>query len=277
MKKALSILSILSFFIFIIYACTNQDENIVNTSPETKVVNANKTMETENISPEELGQIHNNILKQYYSLYGENDTEDLLEMNKRLNEISVDLYPSKFTLLSDDEIATFTEFSYGATNVTGWDYRTHSINALDDALGNGTISQDFYDMFKSLVVDGGTYEETLGKLQDYKTALSNQPASTIKTTETNFINGAISVYTSSKEYWANDPDLQSSNTSGKYFGGCDPEDQIAIADTYGSIMGGLFGVATSGGVSSVVWGAVGSWGFSKAIRMQIKKNNGKCV
>ncbi|WBV59469.1 hypothetical protein PFY12_10405 [Chryseobacterium camelliae] len=195
-------------------------------------------------------------------------------MNKRLNQISVDLYPTKFSIMSDDDVEDFTIGAYGAITLDGFNYKEYSINTLNNSLSTGYISQEFHDLMLPLLNSSNSYEYTLNQLENYRDNLSTVPASEIKDRETEILNQMIPVFQSSHELWSNnDP-----TPYGKFnlFGGCDPEDQIALADAWGGFMGGTVGIWGTP-AAGLALAALGQWGFSKAIRVQIKKNGGKCI
>lgn len=273
MKKIFSFLGVFLIVSLIILAC-NRIESSENITTETER-SSNVVLRSAE-SSNDMGEIHNTVLKEYYRLYSEDDTDDLILMNKRLNNISVSLYPTKFSIIPDEEIENFTNIAYGATDANNFNYSQHSINSLEEALSNGYISSDFHETMKPLIISSPSFEYTLNVLENYKTDLKTKPESEIKNRETDIINGMISIYKGSHDLWTNNDPTPYAPLQRNLLGGCDPEDQIALADTWGGFMGGTVGLfgSPAGGIAL---GYLASWGFSKAVMVQIKKNGGRCM
>lgn len=274
MKKIFSFLGLFIIVSLVVLAC-NRVDNSENLSTDLEKSNNNLALSNRG-SSNDMGEIHNNVLKEYYRLYSEDDTDDLVLMNTRLNEISVSLYPTKFAIIPAEEIESFTEAAYGATDVNDFNYLEHSVTSLDQAVLNGYISSNFRDTMKPLIISSPSYEYTLNTLENYRTQLINNPESEVNNREIDIVNGMISVYASSHDLWTNNDPTPYSPLQRNLLGGCDPEDQIALADAWGGFMGGSVGFFGSP-AGALALGYLGSWGFSKAVRVQIKKNGGRCM
>lgn len=118
-------------------------------------------------------------------------------MNKRPNQISVDLYPKKFSLMSDEVLEDFTISAYGATTVDDFDYKKQSIDVLNKSLSDGYVSKAFHDLMLPLVTTSHNYQYTLTQLQDYRNNIATLPSSKINDREMEILDGMITVFQSS--------------------------------------------------------------------------------
>ncbi len=270
MKKNFFWLSSL-IFILTVSNCQNDEmENIQLNSTENVLYSSNSVNGID-LSCENFGEIHNEIFAEYYELYDEDDTDDLILLAQRGNSILVDLYPGNFSHVNNELLEDFILSICGTTNLNEFNWRDHSLSILESSFETGQISNDFRITFANIISNGGTYNQIISTLDNYQQYLDSQPSSEMKTLENELLCAFRSVYISSDQYWLQDSSLTASNQSR-----CDPQDQIDVADATGGFVVGLVGTL-GGPVASLGGSILGGYLFSKAVRVQIKRNGGRCI
>lgn len=256
LKVALIFVLLLGFI-----SCSNDNLN----APVKKITNSSSSFDP--------GEMHNNILLQYYDTYGtDEDMTDYSKLTSRLYHIGSKIQPDLYRSVDSTQVVDGVASLLGK-NGEEFQYRETIGNMLDIGIQEKIISTNFKDFIIFDIIDSNeSVAKTLEKVEGYK-----KKNGTTKE-EKELLNIFQSVLVSSDYFWNNYDPYEIYNAPGYSTTGCNPVHQVVIADSVASIVGGLTGFFGGFGVGGVFLSTAFSAGTSALVRsIQNQTENGGCI